>query len=233
MPFKMSKCPWNLLLFMEPPLVVELRRTRLMPLATIPDPKKAVPLAQSLLDGGVKFIEITFRNEFAALAMQQLTDAGIKIHSGAGTVRTVEQAKAAKKAGAQFLVAPGFGEGVVKFALEQGIPIFPGVDSTLGIEKALEYNLKVIKCFPASVIGGIEWLKAIHGPYGDIGFIPTGGVTLENIREYLSLRNVVAAGGSFVIPADLLKAGKFSEITNICRRAVAIVDEINKNNPPK
>ncbi len=220
-------------MLMELSLIDELRHTRIMPLATIPDPKKAVPLAQTLLDGGIKFIEITFRNEFAAPAMQQLADAGIKIHYGAGTVRTVDQAKAAKKAGAQFLVAPGFSEAVVKFAKEQGILLFPGVDSTLGIEKALEYNLKVIKCFPASVIGGIEWLKAIQGPYGDVSFIPTGGVTLENLKEYLSLPNVIAAGGSFVIPADLLKAGKFHEITNICRQAVAIVDELNNKNPPK
>ncbi len=218
---------------MESPLITELRRTRIMPLATIPDPKKAVPLAQALLDGGIKFIEITFRNEFAAPAMQQIADAGIKIHYGAGTVRTVDQAKAAKKAGAQFLVSPGFGEKVVKFAEEQGILVFPGIDSTYGIEKALEFNLKIIKCFPASVIGGVEWLKAIQGPYGDIGFIPTGGVTLENLRDYLSLPNVIAAGGSFVIPGDLLKAGKMSEITNICRQAMAIVNDINKINPLK
>ncbi len=209
-------------------LIDELRRSRIMPLATIPDPKKTVPLAQSLLDGGVNFLEISFRNEFAAPAMQQIADAGIKIHYGAGTVRSVDQAKAAKKAGAKFLVTPGFGEAVVKFAMEQGISIFPGVDSTYGIEKALEFNLKVIKCFPASVIGGVEWLKAIQGPYGDVGFIPTGGVTLDNLLEYLSLSNVVAVGGSFVIPADLLKAGKFSEITNICRQAMAIIDTINK-----
>ncbi len=210
------------------PLIADLRRTRILPLATIPDHQKAVPLAQALLDGGVKFMEITFRNEFAAPAMQQLADTGIKIHYGAGTVRTVDQAKVAKKAGAQFLVTPGFGDMVVKYAQEQGISIFPGVDSTLGIEKALEYNLKVIKCFPASVIGGIKWLQAIQGPYSDVSFIPTGGVTLKNLKDYLSLSNVIAAGGSFVIPPDLLKAGKFGEITDICRQTVAIVEEVNK-----
>lgn len=209
-------------------LLEELQVTKLLPLITLPNVDAAVPIAQALTDEGVKFLEISFRNEFTCEGLQNLVDAGVKIQYGAGTVRTIQQAADAVAAGALFLVTPGFNDQVVTFALDQGIPIFPGVDSTLGIEFATARGLKVLKMFPASTIGGVEWLKAIQGPYFDIQFIPTGGVTLNNLREYLACSNVFAVGGTFLLPPNAIAAGNYREITDICNQALAIVDEMRQ-----
>ncbi|HMF31373.1 MAG TPA: bifunctional 4-hydroxy-2-oxoglutarate aldolase/2-dehydro-3-deoxy-phosphogluconate aldolase [Candidatus Lokiarchaeia archaeon] len=207
-------------------LAADLEQTRLLPLVALPSADAAVPIAQALLDGGVKFLEVTFRNEFAQNGLQSLAEAGLTIRYGAGTVRNIQQAENAVSAGALFLVTPGFNEQIVGYAMDNAVPIFPGVDSTLGIEMAYARGIKVIKMFPASVIGGPEWLKAIQGPYFDIKFIPTGGVTMENLRDYLKCPNVLAAGGSFLIPPNVVASGNYTEITDISTQALAIVDEL-------
>jgi 2-dehydro-3-deoxyphosphogluconate aldolase/(4S)-4-hydroxy-2-oxoglutarate aldolase len=207
-------------------LVEDLEQTRLLPLIALPSADAAVPIAQALLDAGVKFLEVTFRNEFAQDGLQSLAEAGLTIRYGAGTVRTIQQAENAVSAGALFLVTPGVNEQILGYAIDNAVPIFPGVDSTLGIEMAAAKGLKVLKMFPASVIGGPEWLKAIQGPYFDIQFIPTGGVTMDNLREYLACPNVLAVGGSFLIPPNVVTAGNYAEINDIATQALAVVDEV-------
>lgn len=207
-------------------LAVELRKTRLIAVTTIPSSDLAVPLAKSLIEGGVQFIEITFRNENAEKSIKEIKNANLNIYLGAGTVRTVDQAERAMKAGVQYIVAPGFNPKIVSWATSHKIPVYPGVDSTLGIEQAIDAGLKTVKMFPAAEIGGVAWLKAMKGPYYDINFIPTGGVDMKNLKDFLSLSNVLAVGGSFIAPSDLLTQKKFDEIVKICKDAISISKSI-------
>jgi 2-dehydro-3-deoxyphosphogluconate aldolase/(4S)-4-hydroxy-2-oxoglutarate aldolase len=199
-----------------------LKKSRLIAMVTVPQPEMVIPLAQSLMDGGIDWIEITFRNENAVPAIEALHQAKSPIIYGAGTVRTPYQAQKAQEAGSQYLVAPGFNETVVKWALTHKITIIPGVDSTLGIELAQEYGMSVVKMFPAVQIGGIEWLKAMQGPYYDMQFIPSAGITLDNMKAYLALKNVIAVTGSFLAPPNLIKEQKWAEITAIAKKASEI-----------
>ncbi|MHA1342133.1 MAG: bifunctional 4-hydroxy-2-oxoglutarate aldolase/2-dehydro-3-deoxy-phosphogluconate aldolase [Promethearchaeota archaeon] len=204
-------------------LVNLLEKHRLIALANVPKEGIAVKLAENLLDAGVKWLEITFRNEYCEKALKELNNADSGIIYGAGTVRTIDQLDSAIKSGANYIVTPGFNEKIVEYAQEIGITIFPGVDSTYGIEKASNLGINILKMFPASVIGGINWLKAMSGPYFDFKFIPTGGINLENLSLYLSQKNVIAVGGSFLVPKDLLLQENFEEIKKIAKQAVEIV----------
>jgi len=203
-------------------LSIELKKTRLVAVTTIPSSDLAVPLAKSLIEGGVQFIEITFRNENAEKSIKEIKKANLKIFLGAGTVRTIDQAEKAIEAGVQYIISPGFNPKIVSWAQSHKIPVYPGVDSTLGIEQAIDLGLKTLKMFPAAEIGGVAWLKAIKGPYSDINFIPTGGVDMKNLKEFLSLSNVLAVGGSFLAPSDLITQKRFDEIAKICKDAISI-----------
>jgi 2-dehydro-3-deoxyphosphogluconate aldolase/(4S)-4-hydroxy-2-oxoglutarate aldolase len=205
-------------------LLNDLEQTKLVAIVTIPDAGLAVPLASALLDGGVKFMEITFRNDQATAALKALQEAGLPICYGAGTVRSIELAEIAIDAGAQYLVAPGFNPAIVKWALDREILILPGVDSTLGIELALDAGLKYLKMYPAAEMGGPKWLKAIKDPYFDVKFLPTGGVSLDNLKEYLDCPNVFAIGGSFLAPKDMIQEQRFEDITAVCVNAKEIVE---------
>jgi len=209
-------------------VIADLETARLVAIVTIPEATLAVPLAEALIAGGIKIMEITFRNDQAAGALKELQAADLPISYGAGTVRSIEQGELAVQAGAKFLLSPGFNDGVVKWAMDNNIPFFPGVDSTTGIEKACDLGKKVLKFFPAAELGGPKWLKAMKDPYYDIKFIPTGGVSLENLKEYLELPNVIAVGGTFLAPKDLIQAKKFTEITITCKSAVTIVKSLKK-----
>nr|MDO8087873.1 bifunctional 4-hydroxy-2-oxoglutarate aldolase/2-dehydro-3-deoxy-phosphogluconate aldolase [Candidatus Sigynarchaeum springense] len=207
-------------------LVQDLKKSKLVAVVEIGDAGLAVPLARALLDGGVHFIEITFRTESAGDALLALKDAGTGLHYGAGTVRTKEQAARAIKAGAEFLVAPGFNKDIIKIAIDAGIPFYPGVDSTLGIEAAVNMGIDTLKFFPAEESGGIKWLKAVLGPYPELKFIPTGGISITNMKEYLVTPNVLAIGGSFLAPKHLIKEKKFGEITAACQKASGVVKSL-------
>jgi 2-dehydro-3-deoxyphosphogluconate aldolase/(4S)-4-hydroxy-2-oxoglutarate aldolase len=142
---------------------------------------------------------------------------------GAGTVLTTEQAKKAICAGARFIVSPGFNPKVVSFCREQGVPVIPGVNSPTQIEAAMECGLRVMKFFPAEESGGAAFLKAVAAPYEGIRFIPTGGINAANLISYLSLKNVIACGGSWMVKGELISAGKFEEITRLTAEAVRIL----------
>lgn len=207
-------------------LIESLKKTKVIPIVTIPQEDLAVPLAQAFLKGGIDWMEITFRNKNAAGALLRLKESKLPIHYGAGTVRTLENAQVALQAGAEFFVSPGFNPKIVQWAYDHNIWILPGVDSTIGIEQAIDAGLTVLKMFPAAELGGIDWLKAMQGPYYDIVFIPTGGINLNNLKEYLSLKNVLAVGGSFLAPANLITEKKFDQITEICKQVNLIVQKL-------
>ncbi|MFO8018319.1 MAG: bifunctional 4-hydroxy-2-oxoglutarate aldolase/2-dehydro-3-deoxy-phosphogluconate aldolase [Promethearchaeia archaeon] len=208
-------------------ILQKLKKNPLIAVVAIPSPHLAVPLSAALLRGGVNCIEITFRNENAAEALYNIRDAGKEIIVGAGTVRTKEDAQNAIDANVDFMVSPGLNKSVIKYVQNNSpLPFFPGVDSTLGIETAYKLGIKTLKYFPASVVGGVKWLKSMKGPYYDINFMPTGGVGLDNLEDYLRLPNVLACGGSFLARSHLIIDENWAEITQTAKKAVEIVNRL-------
>lgn len=198
-----------------------LRAVRIVPVITIDDPDDAVPLARALSAGGLACAEITFRTPRAAEALRRITAEVPELFAGAGTVLTPDQAKAARDAGAQFIVAPGFGPRTVEYCVGKGIPVYPGVATPTEIEAALEKGLTTLKFFPAEPMGGLAYLKAIAAPYVDVSFIPTGGVNAANVASYLAFKRVVACGGSWMAPSEWIAAKQFDRIRDESRRAVS------------
>ena len=204
-------------------MIQTLKKIKVVPVVKIEDAKQAVPLGKALIAGGLPCAEITFRTSAAAEAIGLLTKEVPELLVGAGTVLTPEQADAAKKAGAKFMVSPGFNPRVVDHCLAMDMPIFAGINNPTGIEMALERGLPAVKFFPAEASGGIAMLKAMAAPYGDILFMPTGGVNAKNIGTYLAFPRVLACGGSWMVPSDLISAGEFDKITALTKEAVEAV----------
>ena len=204
-------------------LIDQLKEIRLVPVIVIEDAAHAEGLAEALAGGGLPCAEVTFRTPAAREALRRMTAARPDMLIGAGTVLTAEQARAAREAGAKFVVAPGFNPVVVDYCQENDIAVFPGVCTPTEIEMALGKGLTMLKFFPAEPIGGVAYLKAIAAPYGDVQFIPTGGITTKNVHEYLSFKRVLACGGSWMAPAEWISAGDFRRISEESARAVAAV----------
>lgn len=184
---------------------------KVIPVVVIKDINDAIPTLQALRDGGINCAEITFRTSCAAQAISEGVKAFPDMNIGAGTVINLEQAKLACQAGAKFLVSPGLSVDVAKFAIEKGIDYFPGCVTPTEIMQAIELGLKVVKFFPANVYGGLKALKALSAPFPQIKFIPTGGVDLTNLDEFLAFEKVYAVGGSFMMKGDIVQNCK--EIT--------------------
>jgi 2-dehydro-3-deoxyphosphogluconate aldolase / (4S)-4-hydroxy-2-oxoglutarate aldolase len=200
-----------------------LSRIGVVPVITIDRPQDAVPLARALLNGGIGCAEITFRTASAQEAIQRISGECHEMLVGAGTVLTVQQAEQAMRAGAQYIVAPGFDAAVVDWCQEHGVPVLPGVATPTEINMALARSVKLLKFFPSEEIGGVRMLKALHAPYQEVQFIPTGGIKAHNLAEYLVLPNVVACGGSWMATGSMISEGKFDEIACLSREARAIV----------
>ena len=212
---------------MNDEVVATLRRYRLVPVIVIDDAGKAPDLGRALAAGGLPCAEVTFRTAGAREALARLAGECPDVLAGAGTVLTPAQAKDARDAGARFIVAPGFSPAVVDYCLEHEIPVFPGIATPTDIEAALSRGLKVLKFFPAEPLGGVAYLKAISAPYGSVEFMPTGGVTVQNVASYLAFPRVVACGGSWMAPSDWIAGGDFERITDEVRKAVAAVQTTN------
>jgi 2-dehydro-3-deoxyphosphogluconate aldolase/(4S)-4-hydroxy-2-oxoglutarate aldolase len=193
----------------------------LVPVAKIVRGQDALALGKALIEGDLPVAEITFRTAAAEEAIRVLTSKLPELLVGAGTVLSVDQAKEAVSAGAQFIVSPGFNPKVVDYCIENRIPVTPGINSPTQIEMALERGLKVVKFFPAEASGGLELLKAMAAPYRGIQFIPTGGINRYNLSAYLSDSRVHACGGSWMVKADLIASGRFDEITRLTKDAVS------------
>ena len=199
-----------------------LARVRIVPVIVIDDPANAVPLARALRDAGLPCAEITFRTATAAEALRCITAEFPDLLVGAGTVLTTEQAAWAKAAGARFVVSPGFNPRVVDYCLTHDLAVYPGVCTPTDIESALCRGLRVLKFFPAEPIGGLPYLKAIAAPYGDVDFIPTGGINAANLASYLAFERVLACGGSWMAPADWISQRRFDRISEEARQASQI-----------
>ncbi len=208
-----------------PSTLEQFKKNRIIPVVAIHDANDADALAGALVAGGLPCAEITFRTDAAAEAIRIMAQRR-DIQIGAGTILKVDQVKAALDAGATFMVSPGFNPKVVQYCVENQIMITPGISNPTDIEMALEYELEVLKFFPAEAFGGLKTLKAMSAPYGMIQFIPTGGITPGNLQEYLKFSKVLACGGSWMVKSDLIAEQKFDEITRLTREAVKLANQV-------
>ena len=204
-----------------------LRQMRVLPVIVIDDPVRAVPLARALAEGGLPCAEVTFRTAGAAEAIRRIAAEAPDVLLGAGTVLTADRVTEARDAGASFIVSPGFNAAVVDRALELGLPVFPGVATPTEVEMALGRGLSTVKFFPAEPMGGVKFLKAIAAPYGMMRFIPTGGVSTNNLRDYLAFDRVIACGGSWMAPSERIAAGDFIWIAEESRRASELAASVS------
>jgi 2-dehydro-3-deoxyphosphogluconate aldolase/(4S)-4-hydroxy-2-oxoglutarate aldolase len=202
------------------PILEKLGTIGIVPVIKIDDPAKAAPLAKALIAGGIPCAEVTFRTAQGEEAMRRITAEVPDILLGAGTVLTTAQVDKAIAAGAKFIVSPGFNPKVVAYCAEKGIPITPGCSNPSDIEAALEAGLEVVKFFPAEQSGGLDYIKAIAAPYGALKFMPTGGINAGNIAKYTAYDKILACGGSWMVGAELIKAGDFAKITALCLEAL-------------
>ncbi|MDP4133812.1 MAG: bifunctional 4-hydroxy-2-oxoglutarate aldolase/2-dehydro-3-deoxy-phosphogluconate aldolase [Bacillota bacterium] len=195
----------------------------IVPVIKINDVSKAVPLAKALIDGGLPIAEITFRTDAAEASIKAVSEAFPDMLVGAGTVLTIEQAERAKNAGAKFIVSPGFNPKVVSWCLENDLLPTPGCTSPTEIEQALELGLKAVKFFPAEQSGGIDKIKALSAPYGNLKFIPTGGIGLDNLTKYITNKKILACGGSFMVKEDYINNNEWDKITELTKQAVTVM----------
>jgi 2-dehydro-3-deoxyphosphogluconate aldolase / (4S)-4-hydroxy-2-oxoglutarate aldolase len=203
----------------------QLGKLRIVPVVSLERATDAWSLADALVTGGLGCMEITFRTAAAEQAIFSLKSRR-DILVGAGTVLNVDTVKKALEAGAKFIVSPGFNPKVVSYCVENHIPVTPGVATPTEIEMALDHGLTAVKFFPAEALGGLKTLKAFAAPYGMMRFIPTGGIDVELLGKYLEFKPVLAVGGSWMVDKQLIAAGKFSEITDITRRSIALADKV-------
>ena len=201
-------------------IFTQFRDIGIIPVVAINDAAKAVPLAKALIAGGLPAAEVTFRTAAAEDAIKAIVKACPEMLVGAGTVINVEQAERAKNAGVKFIVSPGYKEDVVQYCLDNNIPVMPGVSDPSGVEAALAHGLTHIKLFPAEVVGGVKMIDALGGPFPQCSFMPTGGVTTQNLAEYAKRKNILCMGGTWMVKADLINGEKWDEITQICKDAV-------------
>lgn len=186
-----------------------------VPVVVLEDAKDAVPLATALVEGGLPCAEVTFRTEAAEESIRLMTEQFPEMLVGAGTVLTVEQVDAAVRAGAKFIVSPGFDAEIVDYCLKNEIPVFPGCISPSEVAQAVKRGLKVVKFFPAEPAGGISMIKAMAAPYTGLKFMPTGGINAKNLGEYLSCDKIVCCGGSWMVKGELVKTGEFNKIRQL------------------
>lgn len=194
-----------------------------LPVVTINDAANALPLASALAAGGLHLVEVTLRTDAGIPAIQALASERPTMCVGAGSVTTAAKAAEAVAAGAQFLVSPGFDEGVVSTANELGVPVIPGIATPTELMRAIDHGLGVVKLFPAESVGGVRTLRALSSVWPDVRFVPTGGISAANAADYLADGHVLAVGGSWVAPPALIGSGEWAQITELAAAAVDLV----------
>ena len=198
----------------------QISKIGIVPVVKIDRAEDALPLAKALCAGGLPCAEVTFRTDAAAEAIKIMTENFPNMCVGAGTVLNAAQVDAAVAAGAKFIVSPGLNPRTVKYCQEKGVPITPGTSSPSDIEQAIELGLEVVKFFPAEQSGGLAKIKAMAAPYVNMKFMPTGGINAKNLTSYLDFPKIIACGGSWMVPGDLINAGEWEKIEQLTREAV-------------
>ena len=200
-----------------------------VPVIKLTNPERdAKPLADALCEGGLPVAEVTFRAQGADMAIRLMKEAHPEMLVGAGTVLTTEHVDKALAAGAEFIVTPGFDGELVQYCQEKGIAIFPGCTTPADYHAAYKFGLEVLKFFPAEQSGGLAKIKAMNAPFPMFKVMPTGGISLKNLKEYLSAPVICACGGSYMVTADLIENQKWDEIIDLCKQSVEIVKEARK-----
>ncbi|MEI8635098.1 bifunctional 4-hydroxy-2-oxoglutarate aldolase/2-dehydro-3-deoxy-phosphogluconate aldolase [Vibrio sp. PP-XX7] len=199
-----------------------LSKIKVVPVIAIKDAGKAVKLAQVLIENGLPCAEITFRTEQAAQAMKNMRDAYPEMLLGAGTVLTTEQVDQAIEAGMDFVVSPGLNPITVTYCQQRQIAIIPGVNNPSLVEQAMALGLETVKFFPAEPSGGIAMLKALHAVY-PVKFMPTGGVSPKNVKSYLSIPAVIACGGTWMVPNDLIDNEQWDELAQLVKEVASVI----------
>ncbi|TPH68330.1 bifunctional 4-hydroxy-2-oxoglutarate aldolase/2-dehydro-3-deoxy-phosphogluconate aldolase [Helicobacter pylori] len=194
----------------------------IIPVVVIEDIKDAVPLAQSLIEGGIHIIEVTLRSSCALEAIELIAKNVPKMRVGAGTILNPTQLEQAQNRGAEFLISPGLTIKLLEHAKKKDMPLIPGVSSSSEVMQALELGYSALKFFPAEYCGGVKLLNAFNGPFKGVKFCPTGGISTDNMRSYLNLENVLCVGGSWLTPKNLIQNKEWDKITEICKRSLAL-----------
>lgn len=207
-------------------ILQKIAKIRIVPVVAIEKAEDAKRLGEALVKGGIPCAEVTFRTDAALETIRIMTEEFPDMLVGAGTVLKTEQADRAVAAGAKFCVSPGFNPRVVKHCIDNGITMVPGCSSPTDIEAALEFDLEVVKIFPAEAIGGLPLIKAMSAPYSNMKFMPTGGINAGNIGKYLEFKKIIACGGSWMVDKKLINEGRFDEIEKLCREAVEAIKDI-------
>ncbi|UOS01365.1 bifunctional 4-hydroxy-2-oxoglutarate aldolase/2-dehydro-3-deoxy-phosphogluconate aldolase [Helicobacter pylori] len=207
---------------MQDRIIEVLQISPIVPVVVIEDIKDAVPLVQSLVEGGVHIIEVTLRSSCALEAIELIAKNMPKMRVGAGTILNPTQLEQAQNRGAEFLISPGLTIKLLEYAKKKDMPLIPGVSSSSEVMQALELGYSTLKFFPAEYCGGVKLLNAFNGPFKGVKFCPTGGISADNMRSYLNLENVLCVGGSWLTPKNLIQNKEWDKITEICKRSLAL-----------
>ncbi len=207
---------------MQDKIIEVLQISPIVPVVVIDNIKDAVPLAQSLIEGGIQIIEVTLRSSCALEAIELIAKNVPKMRVGAGTILNPTQLEQAQNRGAEFLISPGLTIKLLEYAKKKNMPLIPGVSSSSEVMQALELGYSALKFFPAEYCGGVKLLNAFNGPFKGVKFCPTGGISVDNMRSYLDLENVLCVGGSWLTPKNLIQNKEWDKITEICKRALAL-----------
>ncbi|GAA9869152.1 bifunctional 4-hydroxy-2-oxoglutarate aldolase/2-dehydro-3-deoxy-phosphogluconate aldolase [Helicobacter pylori] len=207
---------------MQDKIIEVLQISPIVPVVVIENIKDAVPLAQSLIEGGIQIIEVTLRSSCALEAIELIAKNVPKMRVGAGTILNPTQLEQAQNRGAEFLISPGLTIKLLEHAKKKDMPLIPGVSSSSEVMQALELGYSTLKFFPAEYCGGVKLLNAFNGPFKGVKFCPTGGISTDNMRSYLNLENVLCVGGSWLTPKNLIQNKEWDKITEICKRSLAL-----------
>ncbi|ACX98196.1 bifunctional 4-hydroxy-2-oxoglutarate aldolase/2-dehydro-3-deoxy-phosphogluconate aldolase [Helicobacter pylori] len=207
---------------MQDKIIEVLQISPIVPVVVIENIKDAVPLAQSLIEGGIQIIEVTLRSSCALEAIELIAKNVPKMRVGAGTILNPTQLEQAQNRGAEFLISPGLTIKLLEYAKKKDMPLIPGVSSSSEVMQALELGYSTLKFFPAEYCGGVKLLNAFNGPFKGVKFCPTGGISIDNMHSYLNLENVLCVGGSWLTPKNLIQNKEWDKITEICKRSLAL-----------
>lgn len=197
-----------------------------VPVVVLNDADDAISLADALIKGGLPCAEVTFRTDAAEESIRRICESFPDMLVGAGTVLTTKQVERAYKAGAKFIVSPGFDPEIIDYCISIGLPVLPGCITPSEIAQAVKRGLKVVKFFPAEQSGGVAMIKAMAAPYSMVKFMPTGGISTKNLADYLSCDKILCCGGSWMVKEDLIKSGSFDKITDMTKEATALARSI-------
>lgn len=197
-----------------------------VPVVVLEEAKDALPLAKALVEGGLPCAEVTFRTEAAEESIRLMSEKYPEMLVGAGTVLTTKQVDRAAAAGAKFIVSPGFDSEIVDYCLEKKIPVFPGCITPSEVAQVVKRGLEVVKFFPAEQAGGVAMIKAMAAPYTMVKFMPTGGISAKNLKDYLSFGKILCCGGSWMVKGDMIRNGEFDKIRELTKEAVELAASI-------